>query len=311
MNRSRIAVAALAFGCASILAPAAASANPWVDVVASGTLTPLDGTSGNVGQEIIVTGADCVSPEPGAPTYMGEFAAIGVDPLTNPGVHIFETATDELGAFRWDVTIGVDTTSGRYHTRWYCSTAPVTSLDDPAMLWVSPVLWMDISDVPAAPAARMQTVQKASSGAKATPLATRSSTAKLAKQQQRAGTPDRAASVALVADPDALPALDRIGITGPKAAALKAKVDAAYDKDARGLELLKKLAGRNVKAVATIDRLLDQQYVATAQRVLGVKRLSPSTAKALGDRLDAGEIRVNVVEDLALMVRDAAWYNAR
>lgn len=310
MNRSRTAVAALAFGCASIIAPAAASANPWVDVVASGTLTPLDGTAGSVGQEIIVTGTDCVSPEPGAPTYMGEFAAVDVDPLTNPSVHIFETATDELGAFQWDVTIPVGTTSGRYITRWYCSTAPVTSLDDPSMLWVSPALWMDISDAPAAPAARMQTVQKASSAAKATPLATRATSGKLAKQQ-RAATPDPAASVALVADPDALPAIDRVGITGPKAAALKAKVDTAYNRDARGLEFLKKLAGRNTKAVATIDRLLDQQYVATAERVLGVKRLAPAKARALGERLDAGEIRVNVVEDLALMVRDAAWYNAR
>lgn len=310
MNRSRIAVAALAFGCASVIAPAAASANPWVDIVASGTLTPLDGTAGSVGQEIIVTGVDCVSPEPGAPTYMGEFAAIDVDPLTNPSAHIFETSTDEVGSFRWDVTIPVDTTSGRYVTRWYCSTAPVTSLDDPAMLWVSPPLWMDISGAPAAPAARMQTVQKAASARTATPVGTLASTSKLAKQQQRASTPG-AATVSLVGDPDALPAIDRVGITGPKAAALKAKVDAAYRKDARGLELLKKLAGRNVKAAATIDRLLDQQYVASAQQVLGVKRLSPASAKALGDRLDAGEIRVNVVEDLALMVRDAAWYNAR
>lgn len=290
MNRSRIALAALAFGGASLIAPAVASANPWIGGTSSGSYVPIDGAEGSIGQQITVSGNGCTNPTTGEPAYMGEFVSLGSDPLSSPSTQVFETQTDGEGAFEWDVTIPAETPVGRYVTRWYCSTAPVTSLTDPAMLWVSPVIWMDVGAAPAAKgtaAARTSTLRTAAA-ASAAP-----------------------GSVTLAADQDALPSLDRLGIDGPKAAALKAKVDAAYAKDARGLILLRRLAGRNVRAAEAIDRLLDQQYVASARQVLGAKRLPAATAKGYAGRLTAGEIRVNIVEDLALTVHPAAWYNAR
>ena len=94
-------------------------------------------------------------------------------------------------------------------------------------------------------------------------------------------------------DPNALPSIDRIGIFGPQAAALKARVDAVYAK---------------LPAAPGISP--SRRYVDAIVRVIGGHWNEKNTQPYV-TRLANGGLRVEVIEDMALQVHPAAYWNAR
>ncbi|MGN6692756.1 MAG: hypothetical protein ACTHN0_01135 [Aquihabitans sp.] len=298
--RTGIAVLALA-GTAALAPTAVAGADPVIGVSSGGVPVSEAGTIGR-GQALDIVGSGCASPTPGQPTYSGEFVSGAGDPWSNPAIQPFETVNTEDGSFSWSLTVPEDNFVGTVYARWYCSTSPASELSGD-MLWVGPLMSMNMSEGAVAN-------RTASFAAKAT-----TSTKTAAKTSSKAATTAAAGSngggMTVTVDPDALPVVDRLGITGDKAAKLKAKVDAQYARDALGLQLLKKLVGRNAELNKVLDYELQKQYVNTSASVLGAKKLSGKQVNGYADRLAAGEIRVTIVEDIALLVHPAAWYNAR
>ncbi|WCO66017.1 DUF4214 domain-containing protein [Iamia majanohamensis] len=184
MNRKHtIAAATLAAG-GILLTSTAAGADPYVTLDSEGA--PASTEEGFLGQPILVGGEGCTNPAPGEPAYMGQFVSTAGDPSVETGTKEYEAQVDVGGSFTWDTSIPLDHPMGVFYSRWYCSTAPATTIDDPAMLWVSPLYTFTID------AARAK----------------------------------GAGSVDISVDPESLPAKDIMGIHGETAAALKARVDA-------------------------------------------------------------------------------------
>jgi hypothetical protein len=286
MKRARIGAAALLIG-AILAAPAAAMADPWVSAVSNGTEMGEGGNTGVLGDVITISGTGCVNPEPGQPAYMGEFVAQS-DPLNNPEAFKIEFETDASGAFEWETPMVAEAMT--YYARWYCSTTPIDSLDQ-ADLWVSPLSWMTFEE-PTTPVAARQAM---------------TSKVQLASFRTAAVTPNTGPSVELVTDPDGLPAMDQMGIVGPKAAQLKSTVDWTANTSNKLANFFARLSGKRVKD----DGVSNADYVKTSFVLLTGK--SPS-AKAMAPyvaRLDNGGLKVQVVEDIALTAHNAAWWNRR
>ncbi|MCB0963492.1 MAG: DUF4214 domain-containing protein [Acidimicrobiales bacterium] len=188
MNKRTARTAALLLAGTTLLAPTAAGADPVINASSVGEPT-FDGTSGTLGQAIQVAGSGCT---PGSPSYMGQFVAQDADPFVTPGWLAYQTETD-AGSFTWDVNIPLDHAVGDFTVRWYCSTAPVTAIDDPSIQWVAPPMTMTITDPGAG---------------------------------SNAMTSGQEGGVTFTTDPEGLPAIDEMGITGENAAKLKAVVDA-------------------------------------------------------------------------------------
>jgi len=181
-------LATLAMAGAMFAAPLAAHADPIA------TMTGTVGSSTTVGDTINVDGSQCVVD--GQQTYVGLF--YGVDGTTwykGP----FEEQT-VAGTWHWTFPLDPATETGTVQSIVYCSTAPVSSLDDPAVQWASPVYHMTIESSP------RSVHGKARAGAKAA----------------------TAAMPTMTLDINALPRVDKMGLPGAQAAALKTKVDARF-----------------------------------------------------------------------------------
>lgn len=290
MKRARIGAAALVIG--SILAaPAVAMADPWVSATTNGTSLGEGGHTGTLGEIVTIAGSGCTNPEPGQPAYMGQFVGLS-DPLTDPGAWKIEFETDASGGFEWETPMVADATT--YYGRWYCSTTPIDSLDQ-ADLWVSPVAWMTFSEATTPVAAR----QGMAVGAKASKV-------QLASVRTVAAEPG-GSSFELVVDPDALPVVDRMGIVGPKAAQLKDTVDRTAAASNKVAKFFAFLSGRKVKDTSVSNA----DYVKTSFVLLTGKNPSAKAMEPFVARLDAGGLKVQVVEDIALTAHNAAWWNGR
>lgn len=292
-NSIRTGIAVLTLTGAAALAPiSTAGADPTVTASSGGvSITESGGIS--QGQAVDIVGTGCYVE--GVPTYSGEFVSGAGDPLSNEAFQPYETQNELDGSFAWSFNVPEDNGVGTAYARWYCSSEPATTLAGPK-LWVGPLVTMTMS---AGEAPNRTTALRTTSAA-------RTSKASASKTATTSGV-----TMTMTTDPDALPAVDLLGITGDKAAKLKAKVDAQYAKDSKGLVLLKKLLGRNAEIGKFLDGELQKQYVNTSASVLGAKKLPGKATKAYADRLAAGEIRVAIVEDIALTVKPASWYNAR
>lgn len=242
MNRRITRTAALALLGTALLAPGTAHAN--IVITADSTGAPVEsGDSGYLGQPLTLSGSGCT--DGGMPTYLGQFSSMMGDPLLHPSMQPFEAQADEDGSVVWDFVIPLDNTLGEFHARWYCSTAPVESIDDPNMLWVGPVSTMTISN------------GVEPNGAQPNAMATSGAL------RNAGGT----STITFDQDPDGLPLVDKIEIPGEIAAELKAQVDERSETigqvqrmyeiflgrraDPQGLEFWEREAQtRNIKGIA-------------------------------------------------------------
>jgi hypothetical protein len=307
MNRTIARAAAITLAGLAVLGPAAAaSADPSVSIKVDGQ-PYVTGGSGSLGQALHADGAACANPTPGEPAYMGEFALPGGDPWTDPGWHVVEGQTDEAGNFTWDITIELDSV-GQFGARWYCATAPIESLSDPAVLWVGPLMTMTITDGSAgAQGVKAPTVQMKRTTAAIADDAQTQSLRKVAVRGSQilsgAGfTASGPEGVTVTVDPDSMPAIDRVNIPGDVTAELKARVDA---RSQQGSEY------RNNKASNDTDGYSHREnaaYVAYAFRALTGRNVGAAVSAPFVDRLDAGEIRSAVVEDIALTAHGVGYW---
>ncbi|MCU1372422.1 MAG: hypothetical protein JWO77_3616 [Ilumatobacteraceae bacterium] len=304
---------ALALMGITVLAPGIASADPSVSVAINGT--PFtDGSSGVNGQPIRVVGQGCTNPAGEA--YMGLFLG-STDPALSQSYHPFETVAVD-GGFTLDDTINLDLI-GTTYVRFYCSTSPVTAIDDASMLWVSPMSSIVIEQ---------------QSGLQA--MKARSVSVNASSLLNAATDGDR--QLAIATDPDALPYVDRVGITGENAAALKAKVDARVEKPSATQRLSSAVHGGTsasrhgniwsrlssakaarsnssrgpvspARPAAPMTHGEAVRYVTAAFQVVGGRTPSSATVQTYAARLEAGAYRVQVVEDIALTSHNAAWWN--
>jgi hypothetical protein len=284
MNRRIARAASITLAGLAVLFPAtSALADPSVSISVEGQPFSSGGSS-SLGQSVHITGTACTNPD--GPAYMGEFVIPGDDPWTAPSWHVYETPSDEAGSFTWDVVIPLDQGTGVFGSRWYCATAPVESLDDPAVQWVGPLVNMDIQ-----PSGGGSTLLRSAS------LATTSKTTKTTKATtKKVATKlvgDSTGGVTITVDPDGLPAVDRVNLPGDVAAALKARVDALVSQRKKG---------------GVYGPTNNSVYVTTAYQELTGKVPGMKKRQAMIDRLDAGDIRVAVIEDIALSAHSAAWW---
>jgi hypothetical protein len=367
MNNRITRTAALALLGTALLAPGTASADPTFSATVNGA-PYFDAEIGRFRQQIDLQGSGCLLPTVGG-GHMGEWISTEGDPWLVGGEHYFDIQTDENGTFAFEAHAILDPEIQRYHGRIYCATQAPTSLDDEAMLWVSPEGTMTMNGEDAPPVIAMGNRQAASSGS---PSLTD-----------------------LSFDPDALPLVDRIGIPGDVAAELKQQVDRRAEAvgriqrmyavflgrraDPQGLdywvrqserkspqtiarsmmrssefqrvfgapsdgEFLEQLyqavlgrssdpSGRRYWGAALSSKRLDRaevglafadssefirrtahvNYVSAAFQALSPGRANPSAevVDGLADRLAAGELKVTIVEAVALSLRDADWWAAR
>lgn len=304
MHASR-AAAALVFAGAALLAPTVAQADPWVDVSTNGT--PIEnGTTGTLGQPLLVEGTGCDNTSGTA--VMGEFVASVGDPallsaedqrtaVAADQLFQIEMPVDETGNFSWGLEIPLENATGDFIARWYCASAPVTSLYDTTVTWVSPQATMTIEA--AASRSARTTVGRAATASRTS--------------QKAAASNAPAPTVSFGYSPDALPLVDRVAIPGPKSAALKARVDASLAKTAAAREKLARLVQRfDPKAAAALRKpVTNAEYVTAAHLELTNRLPSAKALKASTSRLDNEQLRVQVVEDIALTAHAANWWIAQ
>jgi hypothetical protein len=284
MKRTTVLATSLVLA-GSILLPTAAAADPWVSATSNGV--DVDGTTGSPGLPIRIEGTGCDNA--GGTAVMGLFVSPAGDPWARPiGEELIqiEHPVDAQGAFTWDLVIEDENDTGTFTNRWYCATEPVTAMRDAAVTWVSPPASMTIED--GGPIAGGAGAAVRMVAAKAT-------------------APAAAPTVRITMDPESLPAVDEVGIQGPVAARLKDRVDDRAELNGALSRLVNWLFGR--KPVAA--KPTSEEYVAAAfQTVAG--RAPSSRAMALYvERLEAGELKVQVVEDIALTQASASWWNRR
>ena len=291
MNHRLIRTATLAVA-GTLLVPVAASADPTV--LFTQYDTPVD--SAEAGTVLHIEASGCIDPGSEDTPILGMFVSFAGDPLDNPDQAMNKGhPVDALGGASVDHLINADTPAGTWYMRWYCSRGPVTALGSPNILWAGPLTTMDIGTPAARPAAAKSRVASRSVAFASAKVTTSDATVP-------------APSVTISSDPDALPTTDRLGINGAPAARLKARVDRTDDGTARFDQFVSRLRGRPVTR-ASLET--NARYVAAIHMTLGLKQPSAAKAKALTARLDAGELKVTVVEDIALTQRNAAWWNKR
>lgn len=338
MFRTRSFIAgALALGTVA-LTPMAASADP---VITGPTALEIE-----IGAAAWIGGTGCTSPD-SQPTYGGVYIRLP----DYPGYENWTRATEvpaDNGTFGWMGETN-QFPAGQIDFMFYCSTAsmpPAYDAQTPGLLWAS----APYSRTFVAPAAPNALTASARSTATARTTETPARTA---------GAPVSSGSApAFTVDANALPAFDMMGITGTRAAALKATVDRQAPAIARIRNLTRAILGReatatHVRTMSTLaragasDRVLshaiaaqggyraprgtnravaigravikakapayvaaheDENYVVAANLVLTGSLPSPRRTAELVNQLAQPMPRVQVVEDIALTVHDAAWY---
>ncbi len=258
--------AALALAGIALLAPCAASADPTVTIRLDGV--PIeDGASGQMGQPITVDVTACTDPSTTTGGYFGLYLSNLGDPSEVPSSHEREEQTDAFGATQIGGTIALEA-PGVYTARFYCSSAPTTTVNDSTMLWVSPAGSLTVTAAP----------QPDQAGSAAT---------------TRAASDSAGNSLVIATDPDGLPLIDRIGIPGEPAAALKAQVDRRADRIGRVARMYKAFLGRRA------DRSGLEFYENQAERGVSPKAIAASLAgSAEFKRLSTGRNDADFVESL-------------
>lgn len=279
----------------SLVLGAPASADPRFEVLVAGD--PIQsGASGGYGQPVHYNFTGCLID--GVPGYFGQFIHWTAGP-ERPDEH-GESLADSTGNFSFDAEIPFTTEAMALDADFYCASAPVTSPDDPAIQWMSPTVAFTIDAAPAGAqpqAARASIATGAATparvlGAEGAPLAVRALAA-----------PANGPSVTVTVDQDALPQVDRMGIVGPKMAALKDRVDDRVAATNAVENFVRRLL--RMRAVEPTNRdFVEASFQETHGRM-------PSTAvmRSYIARLDDGDLKVTVLEDIALRARPASHWN--
>ncbi|MEZ5180460.1 MAG: hypothetical protein R2702_01045 [Acidimicrobiales bacterium] len=222
MNKKHLAAAITAITMGTVGAwPVVASADPVISVPSETEIT--------IGSESWIGGSGCEVA--GVQTYGGTYFRIP----TAPG---FESWTKGMeveasgGEFGW-LGQTADFPSVDMEFAFFCSQAPLADqldLEDPNLLWLSAPYTRRFVSGPAAQGARQARTVTAPSSSVAITTST------------GPGDPG------FVVDPDALPQVDRMGLAGPAAAALKAKVDGKAQQVAEVEDFVRSFYGRPATA---------------------------------------------------------------
>lgn len=299
MNRSLFTAAtAAATGIALVgsltIGIGAAGADPLLEVTA-GASTIGDGAVLEAGQEVVYSASGCLTPG-GAPGYVGIYTSFDGDPAAEgPRPPDGEVLADAQGNFQWVAgTVKATDEVGTIYVRSYCASSPVTSWNDPAMLYGAELMRVTTGAAGGANQARAASGAGAMrSGADAKQATSSNATV---TSKARSTSNSEAPLVSTWVDPNALPSVDRIDITGPRASALKTRTDLVF-----------RLGGDKVHAAPTASS--NRRYVKAAYLALGLQRPSTKMLDRFAAKLDDGQTRVRVVEEIALAInpKPAAW----
>jgi hypothetical protein len=286
MKRTPTLLAASALAGSLLLATPAA-ANPRFDATVDGA--PAPGSWGTYGQVVHYDFSGCTVE--GQPGTFGQFVR-----WTSGPTRADEQANlpaDDAGNFQIDLAIPLEAESLSLEVEWYCASQPVSERTDPAIVFLNPPVTFDIAAAPG---------RAEPNGARVATFAGTSSAAGLSVRTASGATDP---SIEITVDQDALPAIDRMGITGPKAAALKAKVDAQAKKTNNTANRARKALGLRVQPITDAD------YVRAAFEVTAGKASSARIMAPYVAQLASGDLKVTVIEDVALRLHPAAWWNKR
>jgi alpha-tubulin suppressor-like RCC1 family protein len=199
---------------------------------------------------------------PASSHYLGGFMSQGSSFDPDNAVQFFETQTPADGSFE---AHGVPTEDqvGTASSRLYIASAPVSSWDDPAVLWAQDY------------------TREVTVGAGAGPGLLAKAAAFMATSE------DEKPRLTVRLDPDSYPVIDRIGVMGPAARRLKEAVDATFSLS-RSLD-------------EPIEHGFDEAYVRAAYSTLANRGPTAAELARFSAQLDHGNAtRVAVVEDIAL-----------
>ncbi|QXC62125.1 hypothetical protein KSP35_04765 [Aquihabitans sp. G128] len=318
MKRISVLATALALGGAAVLAPGTASADPIISVTSNGSPV-VDGGVGVYNQAISIDIEGCVT-DAGDPAYIGYFLTW----LDGGQGEQFESITGAGGSLHLDAQIGLNDTDKQLELNWYCAEGPLDGESEPAVLYLSPTFAYTVAAAPTEARALRSTSSLRTATASAALKPTRSAVAKARKAAPRrkvgvarrtsaaanvkalrnlGATTEPVGAVSMTVDPNALPQIDRMGIHGAEAAALKVKADAREVLNVKAKNLLAALQHKP-QAPAT-----NSDTVTAAFQTLTGRSPSAAAARPFIDRLDAGDLKVSVVEDIALTVHTAGYYN--
>lgn len=278
-----IAAAALTLGLALGL-PQAASADPVLDFP--------DVTNIEIGRTDTITGSGCTDIDGSA--YVGQYVAYAGDTTY---YRTFETPANPDGSWSWTLTPGSESVLADFDIYFYCASDPVEAVPSSSITWASGAYTLAVVESTTARSAARTVASTstapATTSAKSAGL--RSASTKLtsglrASKGKVAPAKTAAAPTGslLTIDPDALPMVDKINIPGPRAAALKAKVDKANGKTA------KTTAGTAARKVTDVKYVL-AAYISLGKRLPTARELMKHTGS-----LENNVPKVQVVEDIAL-----------
>lgn len=178
------------------------------------TYLPRLATSGGRGNTVDVYGAACTATG-------GQWGGFGntVDPNTSSSNQQFlATSTRADGALVASIPIPAESVLGTTYARFYCASAPVTSIGAPQITWLGPLITYTVVANPISARTGPQVVLPRS-------IRPRLPFVGVLPSSGRAVVPAAAGGVVVTQDPNALPAKDVLGLTGDVMAQLKARVD--------------------------------------------------------------------------------------
>jgi len=292
MQRSLLAPAlGLALLGSALFGTTAASADPNLSVTADNA-TIGDGSNAQAGQEVVYQVTGCTT-EGGAPGYAGVYLSSAGDPADGAAADHAEARVDEEGSLTWVAGVVKTDVPAQVFIRWYCAAQPAASWDDPSMLYAAPLMTITLGDGSASNAAR--------STAAAPQVRVRVAAAPTAAKAKAAVRTTAATTTHATSDPNALPAVDKLNIVGPRAAQLKARTD-LLDRFTSPRSFARTAAARSAAG--------DLHYVRSAFLALGGRTPSAKVAAGYAAQLAGGQTRVKVIEDIALSInRDPRVWN--
>jgi hypothetical protein len=258
MKRSlTAAIASVAIAGTTLLGATAAHADPSYTISGS-TGTIEDGGSVETGTLVHIAGSGCMVN--GVPGVMGSFSSIDGDPLDEANA-AFQAEYEPLsatGGFDVDVPADLDALTSVF-SRWYCASSSTSSLTGPSVQYSSELIRVT-----------------ATAGANL-----RSNLKRFSTTGTTSGS-----TVSAKSDPNSLPAVDKINITGRNAAALKSYLDGEFDK----------AEAKKPGSLATLNK----RYVEFVYKTLSGKAAAAAKVNAQVAKLTAGKTKVKVIEDIAL-----------
>jgi hypothetical protein len=199
----------------------------------------------------------------GTPGVMGAFSSLAGDPANSANASwsdVYEPLSN-TGGFDLDFTVEIGAIHD-FYVRWYCAPAAIDSLSDAgAITYASPM--MKVTSLGAAAALKASM-----------------------KRYATTGTTASGELLSARSEPNALPLVDKVNITGKNAATLKSYIDGEFAK-------------AEAKKPGSLSGV-NQRYVDFTYKTLSGKSASAAKTNAQVAKLTAGLTRVKVIEDIAL-----------